>query len=221
MSKSIKINKPSNKSKKDTILKSDKNIKLDKHIKLDKYVKPNIGFTCDSSDKVKLTKKNTSKKIANINPIDDSSFEEKIEDIRKALKNNYIEQKKLMNELKILLSLHKKEVKLSSKTKKRSNSGKHSGFNKPEPVPLPLKKLLKIKEDNLPRSKITNLMYQYFRDNNMYNSETKKEIIPNSHIKKIFEMKKGDIVNFYNMQTWLKKVYNKNSSNGNILKIDD
>ena len=62
----------------------------------------------------------------------------------------------------------------------------------------------------MPRSKITVLMYQYFTDNNMYDTTTKKEIIPNKKIKEIFGVKKDDVINFYNLQTWLKKVYDEN-----------
>lgn len=168
-----------------------------------------------------VPKKNTKKKNSSKQSNNNKNFDEKIEEILEALKENYIQQKNLMNELRSLRSLHKKEVKLSSKPKKRTNSGKHTGFNKPEPIPPPLKELLKIKEDSLPRSKITGLMYQYFTDNEMYNTETKKEIIANAKIKKVFGMKKGDVINFYNLQTWLKKVYEENSENNNILKIED
>lgn len=147
------------------------------------------------------------------------NFEDKLEKIRTELKENYVQQKKLMNELKELLNIHKKDIKLVSKNGNRTNSGKISGFNKPETVPAPLKKLLKINEDMLPRSKVTALMYQYFTDNKMYNSKTKKEIIPNSKIKEIFGMKDGDVITFYNLQTWLKRVYNE-TDNGKKLEID-
>lgn len=155
------------------------------------------------------------------NKNEEHDFENKMDEIREALRENYAQQKKLMNDMKELMILHKKEIKMSAKTGNRSNSGKHTGFNKPEPVPASLKKLLKIKEEMLPRSKITRLMYQYFTDNKMYNSKTKKEIIPNEKIKEIFDMDDNDVINFYNLQTWLKKVYNKNSSTDNILKIED
>lgn len=163
---------------------------------------------------------NESNKIASKEANNDHDFDEKMEEIRQALRENFAQQKKLMNDLKELMTLHKKEVKMSSKIGNRGNSGKHTGINKPVPVPQPLKKLLDIEEEMLPRSKITNLMYQYFTKNNMYNSKTKKEIIPNDKIKKIFGMRKGDVINFYNIQTWLKKVYDENADN-NALNIED
>uniref|UniRef100_A0A6G6AAY1 SWIB/MDM2 domain-containing protein n=1 Tax=Borely moumouvirus TaxID=2712067 RepID=A0A6G6AAY1_9VIRU len=149
----------------------------------------------------------------------DEDFDKKAEVIMEKLRQNYLEQKKLINDFRELKATHKKEIKCINKSNARSNSGKQTGFNKPEPVPPSLKSLLKIKEDKLPRSKITNLIYQYFTDNNMYNSKTKKEIIPNSKIKKIFGMKDDDVMNFYNLQTWLKKVYSENLDNNNIVEV--
>ncbi|QGR53833.1 swib/mdm2 domain-containing protein [Moumouvirus maliensis] len=149
----------------------------------------------------------------------DEDFDKKAEVIMEKLRQNYLEQKKLINDFRELKATHKKEIKCINKSNARSNSGKQTGFNKPEPVPPSLKSLLKIKEDKLPRSKITNLIYQYFTDNNMYNSKTKKEIIPNSKIRKIFGMKDDDVMNFYNLQTWLKKVYSENLDNNNIVEV--
>lgn len=150
-------------------------------------------------------KKNKSPSHKENNDID---FEDKIRQIREELKENYQQQKKLMNDLKELMNIHKKEIKLTSINGNRTNNiRKMSGFNKPENIPKALKNLLKIEDDELPRSKITKLIYEYFTNNNMYNKKTKKEIIPNKEIKKIFKMKEGDIITFYNLQSWLNKIY--------------
>ena len=183
--------------------------------------KKNILRVDDSDDEI-IEQKNiiNNKKTKKIKS-NEQDFENKIEEIRDALKENYIQQKKLMNDLKELTTLHKKEIKLTIRSGNRSNSGKHTGFNKPEPIPPPLKKLLKVEQDMLPRSQITKLMYQYFTDNKMYNRKTKKEIIPNEKIRQIFGMEEDDVINFYNLQTWLKKVYKENLVDENILKIED
>lgn len=142
-----------------------------------------------------------------ISPKGTENFETKFEQIQEALCENYCQQKFLMNELKELMALHKKEIKLSSKCINRSESTKKSSFNKLEPIPLSLKNLLQIDDDHMTRSQITKLIYQYFTHNKMYNETNKKEIIPNNKIRKIFGMSKDDVLNFYNFQTWLKKVY--------------
>ena len=201
-----------------------KQISSGKNRKKDTVTKKIILDLDNSDDEIFENKKSSpiviKKKIKNTKN-DEENFENKMDQIREALRENYIQQKKLMNDLKELMTLHKKEIKMSTKSGNRSNSGKHTGFNKPEPIPLPLKKLLKIDVDELPRSQITKLMYQYFTLNKMYNTKTKKEIIPNKKIIEIFGKQKGDVINFYNLQTWLKKVYNENTAEDNTLKIDN
>jgi chromatin remodeling complex protein RSC6 len=171
---------------------------------------------------IKKTIKKPIEKTPEASPTSD--FEDKIEELKEALKENYVQQKKLMNELNILMSLHKKEVKTAIKMSKGS-AGKLSGFNKPEPIPEPLRELLDIENKMLPRAQVTKSLYKYIKDNEMYNANTKREIVPNKEMKEIFGIKKGDTMTFYNFQTWLKKVYDENTVNeeqpGNVLVIDD
>lgn len=213
MSKNIKIT--TKKSKTNSKKSQTKPIKkiLDEDLDEDLNIQ-------SSSPKIKTTKKNITNNNSSNDNNNNNDFDNKIESIKEELQKNYVQQKKLMNDLKELIILHKKEIKLTTKIGNRANSGKLSGFNKPEAVPPSLKKLLKIKEDALPRSTVTKLMYKYFTDNKMYNSKTKKEIIPNAKIKEIFNMNDDDVINFYNLQTWLKKVYNENTTT-NVLKIED
>lgn len=149
---------------------------------------------------------------------DITDFESKLESIQDKLMINYKEQKNLMNEMKDLMTLHKKEIKKASKNI-QTNAGKLSGFNKPEKIPSKLKNLLNIKESTMPRSKVTQLLYQYFKDNKML---SQKIIIPNRQIKTIFNMNNNDEITFYNLQTWLKKVYDceEKDIKLNMLKLD-
>lgn len=130
---------------------------------------------------------------------------ERVEELIIALQDNYAQQKILLDELNKLRTSHNKQICLSSDSRVRSPSLKHSDFNKPVPIPKTLRNLLNIRDDKLPRPKITNLMYEYFTNNDMYNRTT-KEIIPDSRIKKIFGMEKGDTITFYNLQSWLRKI---------------
>lgn len=136
---------------------------------------------------------------------DEADFESQLDDLIQALQENYAQQKRLMCELKDLKTLHKREIKQARNDSTSSkNSGKHSGFNKPQPVPEKLRTLLEIDETDLPRSTVTSLMYQYFRSNDMCD---KKDITPSKEIRKIFDMQDDDVMNFFNFQTWLKKLY--------------
>uniref|UniRef100_A0A6C0CAR2 Uncharacterized protein n=1 Tax=viral metagenome TaxID=1070528 RepID=A0A6C0CAR2_9ZZZZ len=156
----------------------------------------------------KPTKKTNKKKEESVD------VEDKINDIIQSLQENYIQQKKLMFELKELKTLHKKEIK-KARDQSDKKSGKNSGFNKPQPVPEKIRKLLDIDDTHLPRSTVTSLMYQYFRDHNMCGKE--KEIIPNKEIRKIFDMDEDDIMNFYNFQTWLKKLYQETQTEERLI----
>lgn len=176
-----------------------------------------MSKSAKKSQKSLKSRKNKTKKSIKY----EESYDEKADNILNELKEIYSKEKSLMNEFRELTKVHKKEIRLSSRSSSRSNSGKHTGFNKPEPIPPSLKKLLKIKEDLLPRSKITSLMYRYFTDNKMYDKKSKQQIIPNDKIRKIFKMKENDTITFFNLQTWLKKVYNINSGTDNTLKIED
>ncbi|AYV85485.1 MAG: putative swib domain-containing protein [Satyrvirus sp.] len=158
-----------------------------------------------SKSKPKLLKSSkSSHKIVNNKNIES----EKIK-IMEKLKKNYVQQKKLINDLNKLVSSDINKIKLSYEPQCRINSDKQTEFNKPEKIPESLRKLLKIKEDMLPRSKITELLYQYFTNNKMYDETKKNVIIPNAKIKKIFGIAENDVINFYNLQAWLKKVYDR------------
>jgi SWIB/MDM2 domain len=190
---------------------------------MSKNVKPVKKNVNSKTNKKVYNKKTTDKKKSpnSIDAVVTDNFETKLEELQKALKENYAQQKQIMANIKELGIMHKKEIKLVAKSGNRKNSGKCTGFNKPENVPDSLRNLLKIKEEMLPRSTVTKLMYQYFTDNKMYNPKTKKEIIPNAHIREIFGMKPGEHINFHNFQTWLKKVYQSDAANNNILTIED
>lgn len=136
-------------------------------------------------------------------------FESKLESIRNKLMENYKEQKILMNEMKDLMTLHKKEIKVASKNVS-TNAGKCSGFNKPEKVPYSLKIFLDISDTHMSRSRVTQILYQYFRDNKMLSN---KIITPNKKMKKIFNIDKDKQLNFYNLQSWLKTVYDCEATN--------
>jgi len=169
------------------------------------------------SNKKRIKKSSKNSELANSKP----DFNIKIREIREALHENYIQQKKLMAELGTLLTIHKQELKAASKTKRRNNSGKKSGITKPAPVPKSLCTLLKIKDDQeLSRSDVSKLLYKYFTKHKMY-GETRREIIPNAKLRKVFGMSKSDILTFRNIQTWLKKVYDEAGTNNTTLEIDD
>lgn len=133
-------------------------------------------------------------------------FDLKLDKLRKELHENYIEQKQLMDQIQQLLTSHK--ISLSSnKSKIVPKIYKFNDFNKLEKIPPSLRKLLKIENETMTKMDITKLLYEYFKENKMYDKKTKTKIIPNNQIKKIFNIKNNEEINFYNLQMWINKLY--------------
>lgn len=124
----------------------------------------------------------------------------------------YSNIKTIKNNLKNLEKSHKKELKMSKKYRKskrlNNENKKPSGFNKPKPVPTEIINLLGLEKGaELPRTKITKLIYGYIKDNKLQSPEDKRTILPDAKLKKLFNLKKDEAVTFYNIQTHIKKVY--------------
>lgn len=124
----------------------------------------------------------------------------------------YANIKTIKNNLRNLEKSHKKELKMSKKYRKskrlNNDNKKPSGFNKPKPVPIEIINLLGLEKNiELPRTKITKLIYEYIKDNKLQSPEDKRTIIPDTKLKKLFSLKKDDQVTFYNIQTHIKKLY--------------
>ena len=124
--------------------------------------------------------------------------------------------------LKSLMRTHKREVKHSRK-KRRSNDKRQlnpSGFNKPGPVPQPLIDLLGLDSNiQLPRTKITGLIYGYIKEHKLHVPEDKRTINPNTELQQLFQLNDGEQISFYNIQTHIKKLYTNMSSSEQVESV--
>ena len=57
------------------------------------------------------------------------------------------------------------------------------------------------------RTVVTKMIYQYIRDKGLQNPENKRQINPDSKIRKLFQLSKEDTLSFENFQTHMKKLY--------------
>ena len=150
----------------------------------------------------------------------DQSNDEKVQESFETIYNRMLEnissslklQKDINRDNKLLLKLHNREIRLARKNRRSKNSANRrnvkSGFNKPTPVPEPVAKLFDIEAGTLlARTVVTKMIYQYIRDNGLQNPENKRQINPDSKIKKLFQLSKGDTLSFENFQTHMKKLY--------------
>ena len=149
--------------------------------------------------------------------VEEKKVHESFEQISERFSTNLKKVKELISSLsrdyQILEKSHKREVKDARKNRRNKGSTKRdvkSGFNKPTPVPEAVAKLFDIEPGTLlARTVVTKMIYQYIKDNGLQNEEDKREIHPDSKIRKLFQLGKNDELTFKNFQTHMKKLYPK------------
>lgn len=130
-------------------------------------------------------------------------------------KRNIID-KTVKNLLKELEKTIKSEQKEYSKKKKSSltTSEKRdpSGFNAKQPVPEEFccQPWGCKSDEEIARTKLTKMVYDYVRDNNLQNPKDRRIIFPDDAIKKLFHLNDNDELHFNNFQTYMKRLYNRN-----------
>lgn len=124
-------------------------------------------------------------------------------------------QRSVKHLFKELERAHKGEVKDASKRKKSSkNSGEKrdpSGFNAKCPVPVEFcEQPWGCSEDQeLPRTMLTKMVYDYVKENSLQDPADKRRIFPDTTIKKLFHLNDGDELHFNNFQTYMKRLYDR------------
>ena len=122
------------------------------------------------------------------------------------------EVKQLYKELE---KAHKLEVKEASKRKKNlKNSNEKrdpSGFNAKQPVPVEFceQPWGCSVEQELPRTMLTKMVYDYVKENNLQDPKDKRRIFPDDTIKKLFHLGDTDELHFNNFQTYMKRLYDR------------
>lgn len=118
-------------------------------------------------------------------------------------------------QMKDIVKTHKTELKKNKKHRRHNASGhkRETGFNKPGPVPDSLVSLLQLENGaELPRTKVTKLIYSYIKENNLYKQgqeSDKRHMIPDSALRNVFGMSDGEEITFFTIQKLIKNVYNK------------
>lgn len=150
-----------------------------------------------------------------INVRDSKKIFTEVEDI--ISKKNILDKtlKGLLKELERAIRLEQKEF---SKKKKNVSVGEKrdpSGFNAKQPVPIEFCKEPWGCEEGqeVARTKLTKMVYDYVRENNLQNPKDRRIIFPDDHIKNLFHLKDGDELHFNNFQTYMKRLYNRNFNN--------
>lgn len=168
----------------------DKNIEIDNNIETDNSNEKEISAVDDMFEKLQ-------------NQFSNSQF------ILKTLQNNLkILYKEVVKERK---EMSKKITKNKKKPKKKNTS---SGLNCPVNISKDLADFLGFedKDKKISRTDVTTYIIKYIKNNNCQDPDNKKHIILDEKLEKIIKpyMKEGDIVEFFNLQTYLKYHFNHN-----------
>lgn len=141
---------------------------------------------------------------------------ELMEEVDEVAKTVMTGQRRLNQLYKELERAHKREVRAARKNRRNSNkSGEKkdpSGFNKPQAVPIefheqPWGCTL---DQELPRTVLTKMVYDYIKEHGLQTEEDKRVINPDATLRKLFHLKDSDTLEFRNFQTYMARLYKRN-----------
>jgi upstream activation factor subunit UAF30 len=115
--------------------------------------------------------------------------------------------KTIQTNLKVLeKEVAKDRKELKKKNKKKSDKKKASGFAVPTPITNELSNFLGLPNDSqIARTDVTSKVIAYVKEHNLQNPDNKKQIVPNEALSSILQAPEGDVITFFNIQTYLKK----------------
>lgn len=125
-------------------------------------------------------------------------------EINNELKSLQIKQ---LNKMKQLEKLMKKNFKQTNKIRNKKNKPKRepSGFAKPTKISEELCQFLKKPSGTeMARTEVTKYLTTYIKENKLQFEEDKRVILPDSQLKKLLNVKKGDKVTYFNLQKFMK-----------------
>lgn len=121
----------------------------------------------------------------------------------------------------------KKLVKMSRNRKNNGQPRSPTGFGKPCFVPLSLRSLLQLKEDEcVTRPSVTKKLYEYIETNSLYSETDKRLLRVNDQLSKALQLSSQEVktinssssvsdkqgLNFYNIQKYVARLYPKNAN---------
>ena len=139
---------------------------------------------------------------------------EEVEEVTKTVLNG---QRRLNQLYKDIDRAHKRELRTARKSKRSSRNGNGekkdpSGFNKPQPVPLEFYEQPWgcTPDQELPRTVLTKMVYDYIKEHSLQAEEDKRVINPDQTLRTLFHLKSEDTLEFKNFQTYMARLYKRN-----------
>ena len=106
----------------------------------------------------------------------------------------------------------KAAAKVSQKRKKKAGNRAPSGFVKPTLISNELATFLgKASGTEMARTEVTRAINAYIRTNSLQDKDNGRKIIPDTKLKSLLKIKKGDELTYFNLQTYMSPHFAKAS----------
>ena len=140
------------------------------------------------------------------------------QDIQSVMKTLHSNLKVLQKEV---LRERKESKKKESKIKKKSDKKRSpSGFAKPAPISNDLASFLNMENGvELARTEVTSKVIAYVKDHQLQNPENKKQILVDDKLKVLLQPEEGDVITYFNLQTYLKKHFLQSTSTATTVQV--
>ena len=140
-----------------------------------------------------------------------------LEDLNSQLNSVMEQMKKICTDYRILqkniLKERKQNQKKSKKVTTTPSTNKVSGFAKPGFISPQLCDFLGVKHGTeLARTDVTKKLTQYIKDHNLQDANNKRVIVLDDNLKKLLTPGPGEVITYFNLQSFMKKHYKSASS---------
>lgn len=141
---------------------------------------------------------------------DDQKLVQSISDISTELKSLTVKVK----ELSVLANkLAKEHAKLLKKKSKKAGGGARGGFQKPALLSDDLCSFIGVdKGAKLARTEVTRKITAYIKENELYNKEDKRQILPDDKLKSLINCDADTKITYFNLQSLIKHHFTKDDS---------
>lgn len=176
-----------------------------------------------------------------------ATFDENINKLDEVIKNLESDLKTVKNLAKEIKKNYNADLKKNGKKIKKTESNgdkKMYGITEPKVLPSNVYEFIKYAlvnkklaedfvnnndifedftiETLVARTKVNSIIHNYIKTNNLYVDEEKRSIYkPDKKLKELFEMKNEEELNLKNIQTFLKRAYDKFKSNDKKQKKEE
>ena len=159
-----------------------------------------------------------SEPVENVEVVEVSTIETSMTELLKSFSESIQTLTSSLNKLKSDYKFVEKQLlkearsmdKVNAKRNKNKGTRAPSGFVKPAGISKQLAKFLGVSEDTkIARTDVTKEVNKYIKEHNLQNPANKKEIKADSTLTKLLNLKKGDDLNYFSLQKFLKDHFPK------------